>query len=49
MRDKRVGLIMGYEVVSIIFRRQGSFGLNILGWRRLHSVLVTFVVGVDVE
>ena len=49
MRDKRVGLIMGYEVVSIISRRQGSFGLNILGWRRLHSVLVAFVVGVDVE
>ena len=37
------------EVVSIISGRQVSFGLNILGWRRLHSVLVAFVVGVDVE
>ena len=49
MRDKSVGLIMGYELVSIISRRQGSFGLYILGWRRLHSMRVAFVVDVDVE
>ena len=46
MMDKSVGLIMGYELVSIISRRQGSFGLYILGWRTMR---VAFVVDVDVE